>query len=100
MSRAGARGIKKRIMKIIDTHLHAISTDTAAYPKAPIGGHQSHRKGIDVEVLARAIHCMHVGYFLARYIFLPDRGWDDANQIDKMADILSRGSSRARSSHR
>jgi predicted TIM-barrel fold metal-dependent hydrolase len=28
-------------MNIIDTHLHAISPDTAAYPKAPIGGHQS-----------------------------------------------------------
>ena len=29
------------IMNIIDTHLHAISPDTAVYPKAPIGGHQS-----------------------------------------------------------
>ena len=28
-------------MNITDTHLHAISPDTAAYPKAPIGGHQS-----------------------------------------------------------
>src|ERR1700749_2048538 len=28
-------------MNIIDTHLHAISPDTAAYPKGPIGGHQS-----------------------------------------------------------
>ena len=28
-------------MKIIDTHLHAISPDTLRYPKAPIGGHQS-----------------------------------------------------------
>jgi predicted TIM-barrel fold metal-dependent hydrolase len=28
-------------MNIIDTHLHAISPDIAAYPKAPIGGHQS-----------------------------------------------------------
>jgi len=28
-------------MSIIDTHLHAISPDTAAYPKDPIGGHQS-----------------------------------------------------------
>jgi predicted TIM-barrel fold metal-dependent hydrolase len=28
-------------MKIIDTHLHAISADTASYPMGPIGGHQS-----------------------------------------------------------
>lgn len=28
-------------MRIIDTHLHAMSPDTAAYPAAPIGGHQS-----------------------------------------------------------
>ena len=28
-------------MKIIDTHLHAISSDTATYPIAPVGGHQS-----------------------------------------------------------
>ena len=51
------------------------------------------RKDIDTEVLARAIHCLHVGYFMARYVFLPQRGWDDASQIDKMAEILSLGSS-------
>ena len=51
------------------------------------------RKDIDAEVLARAIHCLHVGYFMARYVFLPQRGWDDASQIDKMAEILSLGSS-------
>ncbi len=28
-------------MKIIDTHLHAIAADMAAYPTAPIGGHRS-----------------------------------------------------------
>jgi L-fuconolactonase len=28
-------------LKIIDTHLHAISSDTATYPIAPVGGHQS-----------------------------------------------------------
>jgi L-fuconolactonase len=28
-------------MKIIDSHLHAISADATAYPTAPIGGHQS-----------------------------------------------------------
>src|SRR5215475_13849952 len=51
------------------------------------------RKDLDAEVLARAIHCLHVGYFMARYVFVPDRTWDDASQIDKMADILSLGSS-------
>jgi TetR/AcrR family transcriptional regulator len=50
------------------------------------------RKNINVEVLARAIHCLHVGYFLARYLFAPDRDWDDEAQIAKMAEILSRGS--------
>jgi AcrR family transcriptional regulator len=49
------------------------------------------RKDVDVEVLARAIHCLHVGYFFTRYVFLADRAWDDASQIDKMADILTRG---------
>jgi predicted TIM-barrel fold metal-dependent hydrolase len=28
-------------MKIIDSHLHAIASDTTTYPKNPIGGHQS-----------------------------------------------------------
>jgi predicted TIM-barrel fold metal-dependent hydrolase len=28
-------------LKFIDTHLHAISPDTAKYPVAPVGGHQS-----------------------------------------------------------
>jgi L-fuconolactonase len=28
-------------MRIIDSHLHAIARDTATYPTAPIGGHQS-----------------------------------------------------------
>ena len=51
------------------------------------------RKDIKVEVLARAIHCLHVGYFLARYVFAPGRGWDDASEIDKMAEILTLGSS-------
>jgi TetR/AcrR family transcriptional regulator len=50
------------------------------------------RKDIKVEVLARAIHCLHVGYFLARYVFAPGRGWDDPIEIDKMAEILACGS--------
>jgi TetR/AcrR family transcriptional regulator len=49
------------------------------------------RKGVDVEVLARAIHCLHVGYFLARHVFAPDEKWDDASEIDQMAEILAGG---------
>jgi hypothetical protein len=54
------------------------------------------RKDIDVEVLARAIHCLHVGYFIARYVFAPDKKWDDANEIDQMAEILTAGSTTER----
>ena len=52
------------------------------------------REDIDAETLARAIHCLHVGYFLVRHVFAPDGKWDDAYEIDQMADILARGSSR------
>ncbi len=51
------------------------------------------RKDVDLEVLARAIHCLHVGYFLTRHVFAPDQDWDDANEIEQMAEILSAGSS-------
>jgi TetR/AcrR family transcriptional regulator len=51
------------------------------------------RKEVDVEVLARAIHCLHVGYFLARHVFAPGDKWDDANEVDQMAEILTVGSS-------
>jgi TetR/AcrR family transcriptional regulator len=51
------------------------------------------RKNIDVEVLARAIHSLHVGYFLIRYVFAPDAKWDDRHEIEQMADILTGGSS-------
>jgi TetR/AcrR family transcriptional regulator len=49
------------------------------------------RKEIDVEVLARAIHCLNVGYFFVRYIFASDQKWDDKHEIDMMAEILARG---------
>jgi L-fuconolactonase len=44
-------------MKIIDTHTHVISADTAAYPTDPIGGHQSEwsrDRPVDVAGLLRA----------------------------------------------
>jgi len=50
------------------------------------------RKDVDLEVLARAIHCLHVGYFLTRHVFAPDKAWDDADEIEQMAEILSSGS--------
>jgi hypothetical protein len=37
---------------------------------------------------------LHIGYFLTRYVFAPDRKWDDASQIEKTADILIDGISR------
>lgn len=45
-------------MKIIDTHLHAISADTDKYPKAPIGGHQSdwsRERPVDIAGVLRAM---------------------------------------------
>ena len=51
------------------------------------------RKEVDVEALARVIHCMNVGYFFTRYIFAPDRKWDDVDEVEKMAEILAHGAS-------
>jgi len=45
-------------MHIIDTHLHAISPDTEAYPVGPIGGHQSdwsRERPVDVAGVLRAM---------------------------------------------
>ena len=45
-------------MKIIDTHLHAISPDTLRYPKAPIGGHQSdwsQKRPVDADGVVRGM---------------------------------------------
>jgi AcrR family transcriptional regulator len=53
------------------------------------------RKEVDVETLARVIHCMNVGYFLTRYIFAADCKWDDAAEVEKMAEILAHGGSSA-----
>ncbi|RXG96597.1 TetR/AcrR family transcriptional regulator [Bradyrhizobium vignae] len=49
------------------------------------------RKDVDVEVLARAVHCFHIGYFLTRFVFAPHVKWDDAEQIEMMADLLESG---------
>jgi L-fuconolactonase len=45
-------------LKIIDTHLHAISPDSATYPVAPVGGHQSdwsRERPVDVPGVLRAM---------------------------------------------
>jgi len=45
-------------MKIIDTHLHAISSDVVTYPLAPIGGHQSdwsRERPVDVAGVLRSM---------------------------------------------
>jgi len=52
------------------------------------------RKDVDLEVLGRAIHCLHVGYFLTRTVFAPGRRWNDEDQIEKMVDLLARGATR------
>jgi TetR/AcrR family transcriptional regulator len=53
------------------------------------------RKEVNVEVLARAVHCFHIGYFLTRFVFAPQVKWDDAEQIEMMADILENGAGAA-----
>jgi AcrR family transcriptional regulator len=51
------------------------------------------RKDVDAELLARAIQSLNVGYFFTRYVFVPDREWDDAREIEMMADLLAHGCS-------
>jgi L-fuconolactonase len=46
------------LMKIIDSHLHAIAADTLKYPKNPIGGHQSawsQERPVDAEGVIKAL---------------------------------------------
>jgi len=49
------------------------------------------RKDIDVEMLARTIHYVNVGYFFARFVFAPGKDWNDDDQIAKMAALLAKG---------
>jgi TetR/AcrR family transcriptional regulator len=72
---------KQHIWDPMVERLHELQTDGAI------------RKEVDVETLARAIHCLNVGYFFVRYVFAADRKWDDATEIDKMAEILAHGAS-------
>jgi len=52
------------------------------------------RKDIDIETLARAIHCVQIGYFITRFMLAPNQKWKDEIEIEKMADLLTNGSSR------
>lgn len=49
------------------------------------------RADIDPLVIARAVHCLNIGYFLIRRTFSPDAGWDDAAEIEQMAELLAHG---------
>jgi TetR/AcrR family transcriptional regulator len=49
------------------------------------------RDNADPEVVARMVQCLHVGYFLTRSTFAPSIKWDDAKEIEKMADLLAYG---------
>jgi TetR/AcrR family transcriptional regulator len=51
------------------------------------------RKDLDVEVLARMIHFIQPGHFLARFVFGPNRKANDAKEFAEMGDILMRGAS-------
>jgi AcrR family transcriptional regulator len=45
---------------------------------------------VDIEVVARVIHYFQAGYFLTRFVFAPQRKWDDAYEIDQLAELLAR----------
>jgi len=49
------------------------------------------RENVDLAAIARMIQCLHVGYFLTRSTLAPHIKWDDANEIEKMADLLAYG---------
>ena len=51
------------------------------------------RADVDPELLARAIQSLNIGYFFTRYVLAPEREWDDAREIAKMAELLAHGCS-------
>ena len=51
------------------------------------------RRNVDVEVLARMIHFLQAGYFLARHVFAPHMKWKDIAEFEQMGEILMRGAS-------
>lgn len=49
------------------------------------------RADIDIDSLARAIHCINLGYFFIRHALKPDPSWNDEYEIGQMADLLMHG---------
>ena len=49
------------------------------------------RADSDINSLARAIHCINLGYFLIRHALKPDPAWNDEYEIGQMADLLMHG---------
>jgi TetR/AcrR family transcriptional regulator len=49
------------------------------------------RADIDIDSLARAIHCINLGYFLIRHALKPDPSWNDEYEIGQMAGLLMHG---------
>lgn len=49
------------------------------------------RADVDIDSLARVIHCINLGYFLIRHALKPDPAWNDEYEIGQMADLLMRG---------
>jgi AcrR family transcriptional regulator len=49
------------------------------------------RADLDINSLARAIHCINLGYFLIRHALKPDLAWNDEYEIGQMADLLMHG---------
>jgi AcrR family transcriptional regulator len=51
------------------------------------------RADIDIDSLARVIHCINLGYFLIRHALKPDAAWNEQHEIGQMADLLMHGAS-------
>jgi AcrR family transcriptional regulator len=49
------------------------------------------RADIDIDSLARVIHCINLGYLLIRHALKPDPAWNDEHEIGQMADLLMHG---------
>ena len=49
------------------------------------------RADINIDSLARVIHCINLGYFLIRHALKPDPAWNDEYEIGQMADLLMHG---------
>jgi AcrR family transcriptional regulator len=50
------------------------------------------RKDVDLQALVWAIDCLNIGYLFLRNVHAANRKWDDAKELEKMADILLHGS--------